>query len=277
MGGSFTGGSVRQNGNILGRAGEIKRLEGEVKELTARIDRADDALKKLAKTIESLEDDRDSAEQKISLIKVMRDSENARLEQLSAKLDANEALIAKLRSDYEELLMAGVRYEEDRKALVVREGELTVQIAEISAARADMHGVKDAFVHSSYIETVVGSKLLHSVDKLGEFHSKSLGVNYHYHCEILAHNALGDVNDICACICATCAYLCDYSLAVVSDYRYNCFHFFTFLKVCNYFTDIISNFADKINRFAKVFRSLAHHSTVGGVKNHFSICKKIFL
>ena len=138
VGGSFTGGSVRQNGNILGRAGEIKRLEGEVKELTDRIDRADDALKKLAKTIESLEDDRDSAEQKISLIKVMRDSENARLEQLSAKLDANEALIAKLRSDYEELLMAGVRYEEDRKALVVREGELTVQIAEISAARADM-------------------------------------------------------------------------------------------------------------------------------------------
>ncbi|MBQ8332105.1 MAG: chromosome segregation protein SMC [Clostridia bacterium] len=138
VGGSFTGGSVRQNGNILGRAGEIKRLEGEVAELNRQIEKMDASLKKLAQTIADRENDKDSVEQKMSLIKVMRDSENNRLEQLTAKLDANEALTEKLRADYGDLLRARERYEEDRKNLLVRRGELEVQIREIGSARADM-------------------------------------------------------------------------------------------------------------------------------------------
>ncbi len=138
VGGSFTGGSVRQNGNILSRAGEIKRLEGEVAEHTKRIEKLNVSLKALGDKILSKENERESAEQKISLIKVMRDSENARMEQLSAKLDANEALIEKLRADYEELLRARDRYEEDRKELLIRHGELERQIGEIGSARSDM-------------------------------------------------------------------------------------------------------------------------------------------
>ena len=138
VGGSFTGGSVRQNGNILGRAGEIKRLESEVKELAAKMDKLDASLSKLGERISELEDDKDSAEQKIALIKVMRDSENTRLEQLVAKLEANEALTAKLRNDYGEKLREREQYEEDRKQLLVRKSELAVQISEIGAARADM-------------------------------------------------------------------------------------------------------------------------------------------
>ncbi len=138
VGGSFTGGSVRQNGNILSRAGEIKRLEGQVAELEREIAKKDGALKKLGQSIADKEDERDSADQKIGLLKVMRDSENNRLEQLRAKLDANVALTEKLRADYGDLLRAGERYEEDRKSLLVRRTELEAQIAEINAARADM-------------------------------------------------------------------------------------------------------------------------------------------
>ena len=138
VGGSFTGGSVRQNGNILGRAGEIKRLEREVAELNRKIDSLSASLEKLAEAIGDKEDDKDSAEQKMGLIKVMRDSENNRLEQLTAKLDANDALTAKLRSDYGDLLREREQYEEDRKNLLVRKTELEGQISEIGAARADM-------------------------------------------------------------------------------------------------------------------------------------------
>ena len=138
VGGSFTGGSVRQNGNILGRAGEIKRLQSEVAELAKRIEKIEASLQRLGKEIEEKEEDKDSAEQKISLIKVMRDSENNRLEQLMAKLDANNALIEKLKADYEEQLRAGERYEEDRKELLIRRTQLESQISEIGAARADM-------------------------------------------------------------------------------------------------------------------------------------------
>ena len=138
VGGSFTGGSVRQNGNILSRGGEIKRLESEVAELARRIKKFESEQAALLEEIASIEDDRDSAEQKQGLIKVMRDSENNRLEQLSAKLDANRALTEKLRADYGDLLRARERYEEDLKALQIQRTELTHRIEEIGAARADM-------------------------------------------------------------------------------------------------------------------------------------------
>ncbi len=138
VGGSFTGGSVRQNGNILGRAAEIKRLESEAADLTKKIDRLSASLKKLGEEIADKEDEKDSAEQKIGLVKVMRDSEQTRLEQLSAKLDANMALTEKLRTDYGDLLREREQYEEDRKALLVRKTELDGQITEIGAARADL-------------------------------------------------------------------------------------------------------------------------------------------
>ena len=92
-GGSYTGGSVKKGSNILGRAGEIKRLESERAELDEKIAKLDKKLSSVDKEIESAEDISSSAQQKISLIKVMRDSENTRYEQLLAKLDANETLI----------------------------------------------------------------------------------------------------------------------------------------------------------------------------------------
>ena len=138
VGGSFTGGSVRQNQHILGRAGEIKRLEQELGELAKRMTARSNALSRLDEQITDLENEKDSEEQKISLIKVMRDSENIRLEQLSAQLEANRTLTEKLRADYEELLRAHAQYDEDLSALSVRRVELKNQIEEIGAARADM-------------------------------------------------------------------------------------------------------------------------------------------
>ena len=138
VGGSFTGGSVRRNGNILGRAAEIKRLEADASELKKKIDRLASDFSKLGDKIKDTEDDKDSAEQKLSLIKAMRDSENNRLEQLMAKLEANEALTEKLKADYGGLLKEREQYEEDRRILSIRAGELDVQIDEISEARFDM-------------------------------------------------------------------------------------------------------------------------------------------
>ncbi len=138
VGGSYTGGSVKTNANILGRAGEIKRLESEEKELDGRIAKLGAELDKLDEQIEALEYEKDSEEQKISLIKVMRDAENTRYEQLSAKLEANVTLCEKLREDYAEGLRTRERFEEDKKTLSIRLGEIERQIEEINAARSEM-------------------------------------------------------------------------------------------------------------------------------------------
>ena len=137
-GGSYTGGSVKKGANILGRAGEIKRLESEKAELDSKIEKLDLRLSLLKDNIESLEDTASSAEQKIGLIKVMRDSESTRYEQLSAKLEANETLISKIKADYEELKRERERFESDRRDFAVKLFEIENRINEISAARSSM-------------------------------------------------------------------------------------------------------------------------------------------
>ena len=144
VGGSYTGGSVKTNANILGRAGEIKRLDGEASELDERIKKLDTELAKIGERIQELEDEKDSTEQKISLIKVMRDSENTRYEQLAAKLEANITLTEKLKEDYAEGLRARERFEEDKKELAIRLSQIEHQIEEINAARSEMDVKRNA-------------------------------------------------------------------------------------------------------------------------------------
>jgi len=138
VGGSFTGGSSKSRGTILGRAGEIKRLEAELCELDKANKAAEAELTALKEQIETLETEQGDAQQKIGIIKIMRDSENARLEQLTAKLEANETLIEKLREDYELAVQARERYEEDRENLLAKKKELEVRISEINDARAEL-------------------------------------------------------------------------------------------------------------------------------------------
>ena len=122
----------------------MKRLAREVEEYDERIGRLNESLKALAEEIASLEDEKDSAEQKINLIKVMRDSENNRLEQLDAKLSANKTLIEKLKADYEDILRARERSEEDRRELAARLEELDGSIEKINQARAEMDVSRNA-------------------------------------------------------------------------------------------------------------------------------------
>ena len=136
VGGSFTGGSVKKNGNILGRAAEIKKLDGELKKLSSEIAKEQSELDALAKKIEELESDREDLENKAKLLGVLMGTENSKLEQLNAKLDANNTLIARLRADYDNMLEAYSKYDEDILNFNARSEEISKQIEEISAVRA---------------------------------------------------------------------------------------------------------------------------------------------
>ena len=135
LGGSFTGGSVKQKGNILGRAGEIKRLEAERAELEEKISALEKSHKEILEEISDKEYDLDSAEEKRRIVLALQSAEQTRLEQLLAKYDANETLISKLRGDFDDLIAMKAQYEEDLEKLSARERELKVQIDEISAIR----------------------------------------------------------------------------------------------------------------------------------------------
>ncbi len=135
VGGSFTGGSVKQKGNILGRAGEIKHLEEELQTLNKGIKSAEKDFLQLSEKIKDGEYDKESAEEKKKILLVMQNSERTRFEQLSAKLEANDTLIQKLRDDFEEIDRMKARYDEDIEEFGRKEQELKLRISEITALR----------------------------------------------------------------------------------------------------------------------------------------------
>ena len=136
-GGSFTGGSVRHRGSILGRAGEIRAMEDKLKTLSGEMAELNRELDALNKTIVGIEQETSSKEDTRRILDVMKSGEGATLEQLRAKLEANETLSDKLRADYGSIIEQHRRYEEEAVALSAKEKELSDAIREISEFRSD--------------------------------------------------------------------------------------------------------------------------------------------
>ena len=135
VGGSFTGGSVKQKSNILGRAAEIKRLEEEREALSVTIAESETEYRTCTDELERLEGEKANLADRRHLIAVMQNSEKTQLDQLQAKLDANNTLLDKLRADAQQLENQSRRHEEDLEELHAREAELQTQITEITAFR----------------------------------------------------------------------------------------------------------------------------------------------
>ena len=139
-GGSFTGGSVRTGSGILSRTGEIKRLEGELKEKNDLVASLQKEVEGLQLSVQEAEENKYSAEDRRELIQVLRNTENGQLDQLRAKLEANNTLLNKLKADMQEYETAKVKYEEDIGALRIEEKTLRRRILELT----DYRGEKDA-------------------------------------------------------------------------------------------------------------------------------------
>lgn len=137
FGGSFTGGSSRSSGSILGRAGEIKRLEAEAAQLSIKIKEQEAVTSDLTGELARLKNERADSEERLHLLEALRSGEAAQLEQLKAKLDANNTLIQKLRADIEGIAAQQQRQMEDISELKRREGEIRHRIAEISELREE--------------------------------------------------------------------------------------------------------------------------------------------
>ena len=136
FGGSFTGGSTRSSGSILGRVGEIKRLENEVVDLEGQLSVKNKEKNSLDDKILLLRDERNSVVERAKLIEVLRSGEAATLEQLRAKLDANNTLIEKLKSDIAGIAEQQQRQAEDIDNLRRREAEIKTRIVEIGEFRS---------------------------------------------------------------------------------------------------------------------------------------------
>lgn len=136
-GGSFTGGSSRSSGSILGRAGEIKRLEAEEEALSERIASREALCGGLRGELSEIDNSRSGALERRRLCEVLRAGETAAFEQCRAKLDANNTLAEKLRSDMRSIAEQQIRQSEDIEEFGRREGEIKERIAALTAYREE--------------------------------------------------------------------------------------------------------------------------------------------
>lgn len=137
VGGSFTGGSTKTGAGVLSRAGEIKRLEEELKKLREVAAKRENEAAELDAQLKDEEAAKNTSEDRKELLAVLRANEAAGLEQLRAKLDANNTLLEKLSADTRELEEAQTRYEEELAALTAQEKSISTRIREITDFRAE--------------------------------------------------------------------------------------------------------------------------------------------
>ncbi len=142
-GGSFTGGSVKQGGSFLTRAGQIDKLEAELNSAETKQTQIEAEMKKL-------ESDRGTAlsksgeiDERCALLRVLMRSEQSTYDEADAKLGVTLSLIEKLNRDAESLgVNERLRLEEQEKLTALRDA-LSEKIAEIDQMRDETDSKKN--------------------------------------------------------------------------------------------------------------------------------------
>ena len=176
-GGSFTGGSTRTNGTILGRAAEVRRLETELQEKKSREEKLKAALEDLQKELSKTAGTISSAEEKSRVIEMLLNSELRRAEQAEAEKEAKESLLARLQSDLDAIETQRTRAEEDAVSLAAELKGLTERGTEIRLIRAEKDVERnEALDRRAAIEEALLDATLTLRDTLREIESDKLRI-----------------------------------------------------------------------------------------------------
>ncbi len=102
-GGSMTGGSFRNNSNLLGRKRELDELSAEIAEMTKKYSEAKKEDAELSMQRESLKEQRSQYQSVIQKLTLEKNSVSINLEQATARLSALEASFASIKKENDEL------------------------------------------------------------------------------------------------------------------------------------------------------------------------------
>ncbi len=117
IGGSFTGGSVKQDNSLLSRSGEIGKLTDELSAANVAYDKTSKKYTELTGELSSLENEILSLDERIKLLDTMRASEEADRQGLLASLSAEGVLLDNLKEDLLGLSTKKKQVEEELVAL----------------------------------------------------------------------------------------------------------------------------------------------------------------
>ncbi len=142
-GGSFTGGSVKQGGSFLTRAGQIDKLEGELATAEKKLDKISAEEKELSQRRSTAVSKFSEIDERCALLRALMRSEQVTYDEADAKLGVTLSLIEKLEKDAENLgVNERIRVEEQER-LAAERSSLTEDIEAIDAARAESDSEKN--------------------------------------------------------------------------------------------------------------------------------------
>lgn len=132
-GGSFTGGSVKQDSGILTRSSEIAAIHGEIAklDLEKRKKELEQAEKKAA--LDTLRSEGENIAQKISLLTTMMQAEQTQLEVTKTRLETEKTRLTALNDALAGLGRESEQYDNERKNLLAAIDALTLSAEEAKA------------------------------------------------------------------------------------------------------------------------------------------------
>ena len=103
-GGAFTGGSTKKDSGILSRLTEISNLKEQAEALAKKIKECEDAIADISNEHKAAVEAQKNAEQEREILLTLSRGQFSALDNANARYDANRNIVAKLKSDYDNLV-----------------------------------------------------------------------------------------------------------------------------------------------------------------------------
>ncbi len=149
VGGSFTGGSVKHEGNMLSRSSDIKHMEEEEKEVLNRINLVKHQGQELGERLRELTTKRGADKQQFDLYDTLHRAEKTEYDSLIAKIKVNKDLIEGLELDTKRLSDEDERNKNEVILLKEKYQELEQKIENISTERIDLDVIKYEYIEQA--------------------------------------------------------------------------------------------------------------------------------
>ena len=141
VGGSFTGGSVKQEGSMLSRSVDIKRLEEEERETLAKIDAIKSQGQKLGERLRELTSARIADKQSYDLTDTIYRDEKTEYDSLIVKMEFSKNQIEGLEDSTRKLFDEEEKNKSEVEALKLLLEEIKCQIKELSEKRYELDSI----------------------------------------------------------------------------------------------------------------------------------------
>ena len=138
VGGSFTGGSVKQEGTMLSRSVDIKRMEEEEAELIEKIDDIKSVGQKLGERLRELNSLRLADKQQYDLTDTIYRDEKTEYDSLIVKMEFSKNQIEGLKDSNQKLFDEEEKNKNEVEALKVKQAEIKDEISRIGELRMNL-------------------------------------------------------------------------------------------------------------------------------------------